>query len=264
MAGPRRGGDVPADRRSRGSARSGAHSSTAGRHLGISRGDHPETCCEAWSGLGYNRRALALREAPRERSSTARGACAVDDRVDSSRCPGIGPYTARAVAAAAFGVPVAPLDVNVRRGLADPRRPPGSARPGRYAAPAEAAAGIPGRRARRHAGRGSIGRWICGLDDCPARLSGQALVCGRLAPAAGVWSVPSRCATRRPSREARVTASVPFPVDTQWLRGRLVDRLPGRARPDEWVVICRRPRRPRRRSRSAWPSRPRRSMGSSS
>ena len=31
------------------------------------------------------------------------------------RLPGIGPYTARAVAASAFGVPVAPLDVNVRR-----------------------------------------------------------------------------------------------------------------------------------------------------
>ena len=68
----------------------------------------------AWAGLGYNRRALALREAARAIVADHRG------RVPAiggglGRAAGIGPYTARAVAAAGFGVPVAPLDVNVRR-----------------------------------------------------------------------------------------------------------------------------------------------------
>jgi A/G-specific adenine glycosylase len=67
----------------------------------------------AWSGLGYNRRALALR----------RTAIAVEadgwppDVAGLQRLPGIGPYTARAVAALAFGQPVGAVDTNVRRWL---------------------------------------------------------------------------------------------------------------------------------------------------
>ena len=68
----------------------------------------------AWSGLGYNRRALALRDAAR--TIVAEHGGRVPSTIDALEAlPGIGPYTARAVAAAAFGVPVAPLDVNVRR-----------------------------------------------------------------------------------------------------------------------------------------------------
>ena len=65
----------------------------------------------AWSGLGYNRRALALRAA----------AAAVATRgwpagvADLERLPGVGPYTARAVASLAFGEPVGVVDTNVRR-----------------------------------------------------------------------------------------------------------------------------------------------------
>ncbi|MCW2967998.1 MAG: A/G-specific adenine glycosylase, partial [Solirubrobacteraceae bacterium] len=61
-----------------------------------------------WVGLGYNRRALRLREA-----------CAVvaahgwpDDLVE---LPGVGPYTAAAVRAFAFDEPVVPVDTNVTR-----------------------------------------------------------------------------------------------------------------------------------------------------
>jgi A/G-specific adenine glycosylase len=67
----------------------------------------------AWSGLGYNRRALALR----------RVAVAVEERgwpreaAGLQELPGIGPYTARAVAALAFGRPVGAVDTNVRRWL---------------------------------------------------------------------------------------------------------------------------------------------------
>ena len=68
----------------------------------------------AWSGLGYNRRALALREAARRIRDEHDGE--VPRGVEELEAlPGIGPYTARAIAATAFGTAVAPLDVNVRR-----------------------------------------------------------------------------------------------------------------------------------------------------
>jgi A/G-specific adenine glycosylase len=73
----------------------------------------PAEVLAAWSGLGYNRRALALRQAA---TRVARNGWPSD--VDGlSRLPGIGPYTARAVASLAFGVPVGPVDTNVRRWL---------------------------------------------------------------------------------------------------------------------------------------------------
>ncbi|MBA3688035.1 MAG: A/G-specific adenine glycosylase [Chloroflexi bacterium] len=67
----------------------------------------------AWSGLGYNRRALALRRAAREvaRHGWPQGVAALE------RLPGIGPYTARAIASLAFGEPVGVVDTNVRRWL---------------------------------------------------------------------------------------------------------------------------------------------------
>ena len=68
----------------------------------------------AWGGLGYPRRALALREAAR---AIVRGhGGRVPSDVDELRAlPGIGPYTAGAVASIAFGSPVAAVDTNVRR-----------------------------------------------------------------------------------------------------------------------------------------------------
>src|SRR4051794_41256645 len=63
-----------------------------------------------WVGLGYNRRALRLREA-----------CAVVARdgwpEDLRTLPGIGPYTAAAVGAFAFGRHELPVDTNVPRVL---------------------------------------------------------------------------------------------------------------------------------------------------
>ena len=64
----------------------------------------------AWSGLGYNRRALALHRAA--------GVVAREGWPDDlSSLPGVGPYTAAAVASFAFGVSVLAVDVNVRRVL---------------------------------------------------------------------------------------------------------------------------------------------------
>jgi A/G-specific adenine glycosylase len=67
----------------------------------------------AWSGLGYNRRALNLRRAALAVAASGWPA----DVEGLRRLPGIGPYTARAVAALAFGQPVGAVDTNVRRWL---------------------------------------------------------------------------------------------------------------------------------------------------
>jgi A/G-specific adenine glycosylase len=75
----------------------------------------PAEVLRAWQGLGYNRRALALRrtaQAVVERGGwpeTVEGLAAL---------PGVGPYTARAVACFALGLRVAPVDTNVARVLA--------------------------------------------------------------------------------------------------------------------------------------------------
>ena len=68
----------------------------------------------AWSGLGYYRRARALHRAAREvvRSGFPNTAGGL------RRLPGVGPYTAAAIASIAFAEPVAAVDGNVRRVLA--------------------------------------------------------------------------------------------------------------------------------------------------
>ena len=70
----------------------------------------------AWAGLGYNKRALALQGAARAIEGEYLGH--VPDDVETlESLPGIGPYTARAVAAVAYAKPVAAVDTNVRRVL---------------------------------------------------------------------------------------------------------------------------------------------------
>ncbi len=61
-----------------------------------------------WQGLGYNRRAVNLQRAAR----------VVAERGwpdDLTELPGVGPYTAAAIRAFAFGEPILPLDTNVLR-----------------------------------------------------------------------------------------------------------------------------------------------------
>ncbi len=75
------------------------------------------TVLVAWSGLGYPRRAKALHGAARVIRDDFGGLVpeSVDDLL---RLPGVGPYTAHAVATFAFAKPVAVLDTNVGRVLA--------------------------------------------------------------------------------------------------------------------------------------------------
>jgi A/G-specific adenine glycosylase len=61
-----------------------------------------------WQGLGYNRRALSLHRA-------AQQVAAHGWPDDLTELPGVGRYTADAVACFAFGRPVLPVDVNVTR-----------------------------------------------------------------------------------------------------------------------------------------------------
>ncbi|HZO35457.1 MAG TPA: A/G-specific adenine glycosylase [Solirubrobacteraceae bacterium] len=68
----------------------------------------PADVLREWVGLGYNRRALRLREA----------CVVVAERGwpdDLTELPGVGAYTAAALRAFAFDEPVVPVDVNVAR-----------------------------------------------------------------------------------------------------------------------------------------------------
>lgn len=69
-----------------------------------------------WQGLGYNRRALNLKRAAE--AAVARFGGELPRTVeDLESLPGIGKYTARAVASFAFGLQVPVVDTNVRRVL---------------------------------------------------------------------------------------------------------------------------------------------------
>ena len=61
-----------------------------------------------WQGLGYNRRAINLKRA-------AERVAACGWPADLTELPGVGPYTAAALANFAFGRSVLPVDTNVRR-----------------------------------------------------------------------------------------------------------------------------------------------------
>jgi A/G-specific adenine glycosylase len=74
----------------------------------------------AWSSLGYNRRAVALSRAARLIVRDHRGKVPADYKA-LQRLPGVGPYTAAAVASIAFGVPVPAVDTNLARVVARAR-----------------------------------------------------------------------------------------------------------------------------------------------
>lgn len=68
----------------------------------------------AWRGLGYNNRALRLRDAART-IVTEKGGGFPRSLEELQPIPGIGHYTASAVLNFAFGIPSACLDTNIRR-----------------------------------------------------------------------------------------------------------------------------------------------------
>ena len=76
----------------------------------------PAAVLRAWQGLGYNRRAVNLHRTARIVVDEL-GGVFPHDVVGLERLPGIGPYTARAVASIAYRIPTGAVDTNVRRVL---------------------------------------------------------------------------------------------------------------------------------------------------
>ena len=75
----------------------------------------PQRVLRAWAGLGYYSRARALQAAARQIRTRGRFPSTY---AEWRALPGVGPYTAAAVASIAFGQPHAVVDGNVRRVLA--------------------------------------------------------------------------------------------------------------------------------------------------
>ncbi len=77
----------------------------------------PEAVLKAWEGMGYYRRARLLHRAAQQIVAEHGGA--LPQKAEAlRRLPGIGRYTAGAVASLAFGQPVPAVDGNVRRVMA--------------------------------------------------------------------------------------------------------------------------------------------------
>jgi A/G-specific adenine glycosylase len=171
----------------------------------------------AWRGLGYNRRAIDLQRAAR--AIVEAGGGVPGDVTTLEALPGIGPYTARAVAAIAFGRPVGAVDVNVWRVLGRLLGTgAGPVSPRELQAAADALVD-PARTADWTHAVMDLGATICrrvrpACAECPLR--------AWCAFASG--AVPTASAEpRRPAPEAR--RPVPFAATTRWLRGRIVERL---------------------------------------
>jgi len=182
----------------------------------------------AWAGLGYNRRALLLHRAAKAIVADHGGDVPADVAALEA-LPGVGPYTARAVAAIAFGVPLGAVDTNVRRVL------------GRIAAGGAEAFDAAGLQALADAvvPSDAAAAWTHALMDLGAGL------CRPSRPRCADCPVIAWCryaAGERPVAVASPKAAGagphrPVPVfasTNRWLRGRILDRA--RMAPDgAWV-----------------------------
>ena len=141
----------------------------------------PADAVRQWDRLGYPRRALRLHQAARIICGRHRGEVpgSVDDLL---ALPGIGAYTAAAVASFAFGQRHAVLDTNVRRVLA--RMATGE----QWPAPAVTAAEVALARSLLPVRPGVAARWSVAVMELGA------LVCTATRPGCGACPVATRCA----------------------------------------------------------------------
>ena len=190
----------------------------------------PADVLRAWRGLGYNRRALNLHRAARIVVDELGGRFR-DDVAGLERLPGVGPYTARAVAAIAYGLPVGAVDTNVRRVLGRAvAGDPAALRPAELQALADAVV-PPDRPADwTHAlmdlgldGLPAAGRRRCAA--CPLRDQCRPYVAARRRAATGATAPASRGRARGPHRPVRGRARWRSRRTSRWLRGRILDRL---------------------------------------
>ena len=153
---------------------------------------------QAWAGLGYYARARNLHACAR--AVAARGGFPRD--IEALRAlPGIGPYTAAAVAAIAFGVPVVPVDGNVERV---------AARLFAIEAP------LPGAKAAIAAAAARLGEDAAASarpsDFAQALFDLGATICTPAAPACAVCPVLAGCAARRRGIAADLPRKAPKPT----------------------------------------------------
>lgn len=185
----------------------------------------------AWGGLGYNRRALNLWRA---------AALVVehhDGRVPGSleelrALPGVGGYTARAVAAIAFGMPVAAVDTNVRRVVV--RLACGvtaEMSPDEIQSAADALVDKARPDAWTHAVM-DLGATVCRLRSPECVLCPLTDMCAY----AAADGAEEPAAVRPAAARRGAPAARPFAYTTRWLRGRIVGRL-REAEPGDWIAF---------------------------
>jgi A/G-specific adenine glycosylase len=172
---------------------------------------------EAWAGLGYNRRAVNLHRCAVAIVDQHRGR--LPETVDELMAlPGIGPYTARAVMAFAFGAPTGVVDTNAARVLA--RAVAGRRLPAREAQTLADGLVPPGESWSWNQAMLDLGATICTsrvprCDSCPVAAAGVCawVAAGRDGPDPAVGSAGTS------GRQSTFAGS-----DRQG-RGRLVDAL---------------------------------------
>ena len=174
----------------------------------------PADVIRAWGKLGYPRRALRLREAAA--AIVERHAGVVPDDVTALEAlPGIGTYTARAVACFGYGQPHPVVDTNVRRVVArllHGRAEAGNARASDLTDIVELTPSEPARATRFSVAAMELG----------------ALICVARAPRCGVCPVRDRCAWRRagsPAHDGPARRVQKFAGTDRQVRGRLLDVL---------------------------------------
>ncbi len=197
----------------------------------------PADVIRAWHGLGYNRRAVNLRRAAIMVVEELGGRFP-RDVAGLERLPGVGPYTARAVASIAYGLPVGAVDTNVRRVLG--RAFAGELQPTERALQdlADGLAQVE-RPGDWTAAVMDLGSTVCRpraprCDACPVAglcHSARGLALG------STGSAGSSPGPRR-SESARLAGSptIAFDRTNRWLRGRILDRLRA-VEGDGWLVF---------------------------
>ena len=176
----------------------------------------PGEAIRAWGRLGYPRRALRLHAAATIMAEQHSGA--VPGGYDALRAlPGVGDYTAAAVAAFAFGERRAVLDTNVRRVLA--RAMAGEAAPGRGAP--TAAERVLAESLLPDDGQAAA-TWSVAVMELGA------LVCTARVPRCGTCPLAAACAWRRasfPDAGTRVRPAQRWEGTDRQARGRLMAAL---------------------------------------
>jgi A/G-specific adenine glycosylase len=169
----------------------------------------------AWSGLGYNRRAVALR---RTATAIARDGWP-GDVAGLQQLPGIGPYTSRAVASLAFGEPVGVVDTNVRRWLVRRLGLPANA-------PITTLQALADRLARPSGGASESAAWTHATMEFGAR------ICRSREPLCDACPIAGGCPSRGVAGAVPVPRQAAFAGSERAIRGALLKRLvaaPGQA-----------------------------------